>query len=118
MTLPLGHGGLGLSCTSLAGGSAGNLAAAAAPHQAMLTGPGAFRPFDRTSGAQLWTQWASLRDGAGTLWPPEYQEVSPESLGTIIAAQREFSWHTAQTQADALLESFDPSTTEGRSGRA
>jgi hypothetical protein len=43
--------------------------------------------------------------------------VSPDSLGTIAAAQREFSQHTAQTRADALLESLDPSTTEGRSGR-
>jgi hypothetical protein len=95
-------------------GSAAYLAAAAT-HQAMLTGPEAFRPFDGPSGSQLWTQWASLHDRAGTLWPPEYQEVSPDSLGTIAAAQREFSRHTAQTRADALLESFHPSATEGRS---
>jgi hypothetical protein len=97
MTLHLRHGGLGLSCTSPAEGSAAYLAAAATTHQVMLTGPGAFRPFDGPSGAQLRTQWASLHDGAGTLWPPEYQEMSPESLGTIVAAQREFSRHTAQT---------------------
>jgi hypothetical protein len=114
MTLPLRHGGLGLSCTSPTEGSAAYLAAAAT-HQAILTGPEAFRPFDGPSGVQPRTQWASLHDRAGTLWPPEYQEVSPDSLVTIAAAQREFLRHTAQTRADALLESFDPSATEGRS---
>jgi hypothetical protein len=122
MTLPLRHGGLGLSCTSPAEGSAAylaaDLAAAATTHQAMLNGPEAFRPFDGPSGAQLRTQWASLHDRAGTLWPPEYREVSPDSLGTLAAALREFSRLTAQSRADALLESFDPNTTEGRSGRA
>jgi hypothetical protein len=115
MTLPLRHGGLGLSCTSPAEGSAAYLAAAATTHQAMITGPGAFRPFDGPSGVQLRTQWASLNDRAGTLWPPEYREVSPDSLETIVAAQRKFSLHTAQTRADALLECFDPNTTEVRS---
>jgi hypothetical protein len=95
-----------------------NLAATATTHQAMVNGPEAFRPIDGSSRAQLRSQWASLHDRAGTLWLPEYQEVSPDSLGTIAAAQREFPRHTAQTRADALRKSFDPNTTEGRSGRA
>jgi hypothetical protein len=97
MTLPLRHGGLGLSCTSPAEGSAAYLAAAATTHQAMLNGPEAFRPFNGPSGVQLRTQWASLHYRACTLWPPEYQEVSLESLGTIAAAQCELSGHMAQT---------------------
>jgi hypothetical protein len=112
--LPLRRGGLGLSCTSPAEGSAAYLAAAATTHKAMLNGPEAFRPFDGPSGVQLRTQWASLHGQAGTLWPPEYQEVSSDSLGTIASAQHEFSRHTAQTCAEAMLESFDPNTTEGR----
>jgi hypothetical protein len=44
--------------------------------------------------------------------------VSPDSLGTIAAEQREFLRHTAQNRVDALLESFDPNTTKGRSARA
>jgi hypothetical protein len=118
MILPLRHGGLGLSCTSPAEGSATYLATTATTYQAMLNGPEAFWPIDGPSSAQLWSQWAFLHERAGTLWPPEYQEVSTDSVGTIAAAQREFPRHTAQTRADALLRSFDPNTTEGQSGRA
>jgi hypothetical protein len=53
--------------------------------------------------------------GARDLWPPEFQEVSPNSLGTIAAAQREFS---RQARADTLLESFDAGTQDGKSARA
>jgi hypothetical protein len=42
VTLPLRHGGLGLSCTSPALGSAAYLAASAAAHIAMRIGPKAF----------------------------------------------------------------------------
>jgi hypothetical protein len=83
----------------------------------MLNGPEAFRPFDGPSGVQLQTHWASRHGQAGTLWPPECQEVSPDSLGTIASAQHEFWQLTAQTCANAMLESFYPNTTEGRSAR-
>jgi hypothetical protein len=59
MTLPLRHGGLSLSCTSPAEGSAAYLSAAASTHKAMLNGPEAFQPFNGPSGVQLRTQWAS-----------------------------------------------------------
>jgi hypothetical protein len=118
ITLPLRHGGLGLSHTCPAEGSAAYLSAAAITHQAMRHGPEAFRPFDGPSGEQLRPQWASLHSGAGDLWPPEFQEVSPDSLGTISAAQFEFSRQAAQARADTLLESFDAGTQEGQSARA
>jgi hypothetical protein len=118
ITLPLRHGGLGLSHTCPAEGSAAYLSAVAITHQALRHGPEAFQPFDGPSGEQLWPQWASLHSGAGVLWPPESQEVSPDSLGTIAAAQREFSRQAAQARADALLESFDAGTQEGKSARA
>jgi hypothetical protein len=79
------------------------------------------RPFGHSrdpaapSGAQLRIQWASLHGLAGTLWPPEYHEVSPDSLGTIATAQRDFS---QQAFADDLRESFDCSMTEGQSTHA
>jgi hypothetical protein len=117
-TLTLPHGGLRLSCTSPAEGSAAYLAAAATSHKAMLNGPEAFRPFDRPSSVHLRTQWAALHGRPGDLWPPEYQEESPDSLGDIAEAQREFSRRSAQTRAHALLESFGPNTTEGRSACA
>jgi hypothetical protein len=44
--------------------------------------------------------------------------VSLDSLGTIAAAQREFSRQAAQARADALLESFDAGTQDGKSARA
>jgi hypothetical protein len=102
MTLPFRHGGLSLSCTSPAEGSAAYLSAAASAHKAMLNGPEAFQPFDGPSGVQLRTQWASPHGQPGTLWPPEYQEVSPDSLGSIATAQHKFLWQVAQTRADAL----------------
>jgi hypothetical protein len=43
--------------------------------------------------------------------------VSPGSLGTIAAAQRDFLWQAAKTRADALRESYDASTTEEQSAR-
>jgi hypothetical protein len=52
--------------------------------------------------------------GARDLWPPEFQEVSPDSLGTIAAAQRELSRQAAK----ALLEPFDAGTQDGKSARA
>jgi hypothetical protein len=118
MTLPLCHGALSLSRTSPAEGSAAYLAAAATTHQAMLNGPDAFWPFDGPRGVQLRALWASRYGWAAILWPPEYQEVSPDSLGTIAAAQREFSRHRAQTRADALRASFDANATERQSARA
>jgi hypothetical protein len=118
ITLPLRHGGLGLSHTCPAEGSAAYLAAAAITHQAMRHGPEAFRQFDGPSGEQLRPQWASVHSGARDLWQPEVQEVSPDSLGTIAAAQREFSRQAAQARADALLESFDAGTQDGKSTRA
>jgi hypothetical protein len=119
ITLPHRHGGLGLSHTCPAEGSAAYLAAAAITHQAMRHGPAAFRPFGGPSGEQLRPQWASLHSGAGDLWPPEFQEVSPDSLGTIAAAQREFSRQAAQACADALSESLcDAGTQDGKSARA
>jgi hypothetical protein len=107
MTLPLCHSGLGLSRTSPAEGSAAYLAAAVTAQQAMHTGPEAFRPFDGPISTQLRPQRAALHGSAGTLWPPEYQVVSPDSLETIAAAQRDFSRQAAQTRANALWESFD-----------
>jgi hypothetical protein len=113
---PLCHGGLHLSRTSPPEGSAAYLAAAATTHkETMLNGPETLRSFDEPSGVQLWTQWASLLGRAGTLWPPEYQEVSPNSLETIAAAQRNFSRHRAQTRADSQRGSFDANMTEGQS---
>jgi hypothetical protein len=53
VTLPLRYGGLGLSCISPALGSAAYLAASAAAHIAMRSGPEAFRPFDGPSGDVL-----------------------------------------------------------------
>jgi hypothetical protein len=44
--------------------------------------------------------------------------VSPDSLDTIAAAQREFSRQAVQAQADALLESFDAGTQDGKSAWA
>jgi hypothetical protein len=115
ITLPLRHGGLALSRTSPGEGSAVYVAAAATTHQAMLYGPEAFWPFDGPNGVQLRTKWASLHCRAGALWPPEYQEVSPDSLETIAAAQRKFLRQAAQTRADAL---WNPSTRTRQKGRA
>jgi hypothetical protein len=79
--------------------------------------PEAFQQVDRPSGAHLLTQSASLHGRAGTLWLTRYQEVSPDSLGTLAVAQCDFSRQAAQTRTDALLEPFDARTTEGRSAR-
>jgi hypothetical protein len=53
VTLPLRHGGLGLSRTSPALGGTAYLAASAATHISMGQGPEAFRPFDVPSGDPL-----------------------------------------------------------------
>jgi hypothetical protein len=39
---------------------------------------------------------ALLHGGARDLWPPEFQEVGPDSLGTITAVQRKCS-HSSST---------------------
>jgi hypothetical protein len=44
--------------------------------------------------------------------------MSPDSLGTIAAVQHEFSQQSAQASADALLDSFDAGTHQGRRARA
>jgi hypothetical protein len=65
--VPLRHGGLGLSRTSLARGRAAYLAASAAAHTAMRGGPEAFRPFDGPSDEVLRPQWEALHSDAGDL---------------------------------------------------
>jgi type IV secretory pathway TrbL component len=77
MTLPLCNGGLGLSCTSPAKGSAAYLAAAASTHQVMLNGPEAFRPFDGPSGAQLRTQRRTAPDPAAHSSGPSGDSSGP-----------------------------------------
>jgi hypothetical protein len=64
------------------------LTATPTTHQTMHNEPEAFQPFNGPNGAQLWTQWAALHGCAGTLLPPEYQKVRPDSLETIAVAQR------------------------------
>jgi hypothetical protein len=64
ITLPLCHGGLGLSHSCPAEGSAAYLAATAIAHKAMRHGTKAFRPFDVPSGEQLRPQWVSLHSRA------------------------------------------------------
>jgi hypothetical protein len=62
----------------------------------MQNGPEAFQPVDGHSGVQLRTQWAALHGSTCTLRPPEYEVVSPDSLETIPAAQRDLSRQGAQ----------------------
>jgi hypothetical protein len=87
VTLPLRHGGLGLSRISPALGRAAYLAASAAAHIVMRSGPEAFRPFDGHIGKVLRPQWEALHSEAGDLWKPELKEVNPERLGHIAEAQ-------------------------------
>jgi hypothetical protein len=96
ITLPVRHGGLGLSRTSPALGRAAYLAASAAAHIAMRGGPEAFRPFDGPSGEVLRTQCEALHSEAGDLWKPELKEVHPKRLGHIAEAQGIFAGHEAQ----------------------
>jgi hypothetical protein len=72
------------------------LTEATTTHQAMRNGPEAFQTLHRPSSEELRPQSLSLHGGAGALWPPEFQEVSPNSLDTIAAAQRDFSRQSAQ----------------------
>jgi hypothetical protein len=119
LTLPLRHGGLGLSCTSPALGRAAYLAASAAVHIAMRGGPEAFRPFNGPSGEVLRPQWEALHSEAADLWKPEQEEVNPERLGHIAEAQGGvFARHEAQARFDALYESYDANGLQGRSVRA
>jgi hypothetical protein len=118
VTLPLRHGGLGLSRTSPALGSAAYLAASAATHIAMRQGPEAFRPFDGPSGDALRPQWEALHSEGGDLWKPELKEVNPERLGHIAGAQGVFARHEATARFDALLASYDATSAHGRSARA
>jgi hypothetical protein len=107
VTLPLRHGGLGLSRTSPALGRAAYFAASAATHIAMRGGPEAFRPFDGPSGKVLRPQWEALHSKAGDLWKCELKEVNPERLGHIAEAQGVFALHEAQSRFNALYESYD-----------
>jgi hypothetical protein len=119
MTLPLRHGGLGLSCVDPALASAAYLAAAAAMHTAMREGPEAFRPFDGPSGALLRPQWEALHDrGAGDLWKPELREVNPDRLGHIAEAKGTYPWHAAKLCFEALLASYDAGSEAGKRDRA
>jgi hypothetical protein len=117
VTLPLRHGGLGLSRTSPALGRAAYLAASAAAHIAMRSGPEAFQPFDGPSGEVLRPQWEALHSEAGDLWKPELKEVNPERLGHITEAQGVFARLEAQARFDALYESYDANRVQGRSTR-
>jgi hypothetical protein len=118
ITLPHRHGGLGLSHTSPTDGVATYLAAAATTHHAMHRGPEAFRPFHGPSGDVLRPQWEALHDGARDLWRADVRKAGPDSLGTIAAAQSAISRRSAQFRADALMDSYDPSTDGGKRARA
>jgi hypothetical protein len=114
VTLPLRHGDLGLSSTKPALGRAAYLTASAAAHIAMCGGPEAFGPFDGPSGEVLRPQWETLHSEAGEL---ELKEVSPERIGHIAEAQGVFARHKAQARFDALYESYDANSMQGRSAR-
>jgi hypothetical protein len=118
ITLPHRHGRLGLSHTSPTDGVATYLAAAATAHRAMRRGPEAFRPFHGPSGDVLCPQWEALHDGARDLWSPDAREAGPDSLGTMAAAQSAISRSSAQFRANALMDSYDPSTDGGKCGSA
>jgi hypothetical protein len=111
--------GLGLSCTSPELGRAAYLAASAAAHIAMCGGPEAFRPFDgplaRCCSSTSGHQWEALHSEAGDLWKPELKEVNPERLGHIAKAQGVFARREAQARFDALYESYDANSVQGRS---
>jgi hypothetical protein len=63
-------------------------------------------------------QWEALHDGTRDLWRPDAREACPDSLGTIAAAQSTISQLSAQFRADALMDSYDPSTDGGKRTRA
>jgi hypothetical protein len=87
-------------------------AAAATAHCTMHRGPEAFTPFHGPSGDVLRPQWEALHDGARYLWRPDAREAGPDSLGTIAISRR-----SAQLRADALMDSYDPSTDGGKHPR-
>jgi hypothetical protein len=118
VTLPLWHGGLGLSRTSPVLGRAAYLAASVAAHIVMCGGPEAFRPFDGPSGEVLRPQWEALHSEEGDLWKPELKEVNPEHLGHIAEAQGVFERREAQARFDVLYESYVANNVQGRSARA
>jgi hypothetical protein len=118
MTLPLRHGGSGLSCMDPALASTAYLAAAAATHTAIREGPEAFRPFDGPSGALLRPQWEALHEGAGDLWKPELREVIPDRLGLIAEAQGTYMRHAAKLRFDALFASYDAGSQASTRDRA
>jgi hypothetical protein len=114
LTLPMRHGGLGLAHTGPEEGDAAYLSAVATTQLAMRHGPAEFRPFDGPSGVQLRPQWEILHDKAETLWRPEDQVVSQDSIGTIVEAQRAHCRHSTQARADALLASLQDGTEDGK----
>jgi hypothetical protein len=83
----------------------------------MHGGPEAFRPFDGPSGEVLRPQWEALHSEAGDLWKPELKEVNPERLGHIAEAQGVFARYEAQSCFDALFDSYDANSVQGRSAR-
>jgi hypothetical protein len=107
-----------LSHTSPTDGVAAYLATAATAHHAMHRDPEVFRPFHGPNGDVLRPQWEALHDGARDLWRADAREAGPDSLGTIAAAQSAISRHSAQFRADALMDSYDPSTDGGKRARA
>jgi hypothetical protein len=74
---------------------------------AMRHGPAVFHP-----------QWEGLHDNAETLWRPENRVVSQDSMGTIAEAQRAYCRRSAQARADALLDSLQDGTEDGKGARA
>jgi hypothetical protein len=83
-----------------------------------MRSPEAFRPFDGPSGEVLRPQWDALLNQAGDLWNLELKEVNPERLGHIAEAQGVFARHEAQARFDALFDSYDAKSVQGRSARA
>jgi hypothetical protein len=70
VTLPLRHSSLGLSRTIPALGRAAYLAASAAAHIVMRSGPEAFHPSDGSSGEVLRPQWEALHSESRDFWKP------------------------------------------------
>jgi hypothetical protein len=114
LTLPIRHGGLGLAHTSPEEGDAAYLSTVATTQLAMWHGLIEFCPFVGPSGAQLRLRWEALHDKADTLWRPESQVVSQDSIGTIVKAQRAYCRHSAQAHADALLASLHDGTEDDK----
>jgi hypothetical protein len=63
-------------------------------------------------------QWEALHSEAGDLWKAELKEVNPERLGHISEAQGVFARQEAQARFDALYESYDANSVQGRIARA